>query len=96
MFKLEKSKLFPFVLSLVFLMATQASAQFEVSPDHVESPAKKQAAHRPAVQTRKSAASPASKTPPATAPRAQKRAPRKQTGTASASGQPQSSALARK
>jgi len=56
MFKANVCKLVVFLSLLVSMLAGRASAQFEVPPDHFDSPAKKQAAQRRAAKPEKSTA----------------------------------------
>jgi hypothetical protein len=46
MFRLTNFRLLGFLSLSVLLLGVQAPAQFEVSPDHFDTPAAKQAAHR--------------------------------------------------
>jgi hypothetical protein len=59
MFRLINLRLLRFFALSVFLLGAQAFAQFEVSPDHFDSPAQQQAKHRRAKANTQSHAGPA-------------------------------------
>ncbi len=59
MFRFINFRLLRFFALSVFLLGAQAFAQFEVSPDHFDSPAQQQAKHRRAKAKTQSHAAPA-------------------------------------
>jgi len=88
MLRLVNTRLLGLFSLPIFLLGVQASAQFEVSPDHFDSPAQKRAAKKPAQAKARTTASVAPATPTtATAPAAgHKRMAHKSTRSAPATG----------
>lgn|SRR5262249_5107727 len=86
MFRLVNTRLLRLISLPVFLFGVRASAQFEVSPDHFDSPAQKQMAKKPGQAKARTSASAAPATPAAaTAPAtAHKQIARKSTRSAPA------------